>query len=192
MRTFITLAAAAPLALLAACGDTTPVEETEVVPMEAEVAELDMASEALPEVPANALDQLEYSGTYVRERGDGIERVRLNAEDDSWEYTTPDGTVTSGTYTRMDDNQRLAIEDFDGEPAYFSVANGSIYRLDSIETPPDQITVTAQYRRDASDPGEQFRRGGSTPQEQDRRETSDPGEVEDAGATVDSVPEPQP
>ena len=143
------------LALLAACGETTPADQTEVAPMDAEVAELDMATEALPEVPENALDEVDFGGAYVREGGEGNERLTLNPAEDTYEYAAPDGTVSSGSFTRMDDNRRLAIEDFAGEAAYFSVADGAIYRLDAADTPPDEITVTARYQRDESNPAEE-------------------------------------
>jgi len=187
MRKLLTLAAAAPFMMLAACGDTTPVEETEIAPMEAEVAELDMASEALPEVPENALDVVAFSGTYVREGSGGTEQVRLDAENDTWEYTMPDDTVTRGTFTRLDDNQRLMIEDFDGEPAYFSVADGTIYRLDNAETPPDEITVTAQYRRDDRASAEPIAAptgdaGEGAPRESGSTEVEAPGAAANTGA----------
>lgn len=173
MRTLtltLTLTAAAPLALLAACGETTPADQSKPAPMEAEVAELDMASEALPAVPENALDQVDYAGTYTRDGDEGRERLTLNSQDNTYEYSGPDGSVTTGSYTRMDDNRRLAIEDFNGQAAYFSVANGSIYRLTDANTPPDEITVTAQYRRDDSNPAQETGPGATVDNVADRRE----------------------
>ena len=169
MRTFITLAAAAPLALLAACGETTPADQVAVEPMDAEVAELDMSTEPLPEVPQDSLNSVNYAGTYSREGDGGTERLTLNADDDSYEYTAPDGTVRSGSYTRMDDNRRLAIEDFGGQAAYFSIADGSIYRLDDVDTPADRITVTQQYRRDDTSPAQETGPGATVDNVADRR-----------------------
>lgn len=170
MRHLIILTASAPLALLVACGETTPVEETEIVPMDAEVAELDMSAEPLPEVPENALDEVDFAGTYMREGAEGIERLTLYPADDRYEYAGADGRVTSGSFTRLEDNRRLSIEDFDGQAAYFSVADGSIYRLADADTPVDQITVAAQYRRSQSNPAQETGPGATVDNVADRRE----------------------
>ena len=148
MRPLILLTAAVSLTLLTACGKTTPADEVAVAPMDAKVAELDMSADPLAEVPENALNQIDYAGTYTRDSDLGSERLTLDPAEDSFEYTAPNGTVSRGSYTRMDDNKRLSFEDLDGRPAYFSVAEGSIYRLDDIDTPPDRISVTSQYLRD--------------------------------------------
>lgn len=155
MRHPISFTAAAPLALLAACGESTPVEETEVVPMENEVTELDIAGEALPEVPENALDEVDFSGTYIREAAGGLERLTLNTDDDTYEYVAPDGTQTSGSFARMEDNRRIALEDLDNETVYFSVAEGSIYRLSNAESPADLVSVASQYLREEAAPAEE-------------------------------------
>ncbi len=155
MRTFLTLAAAAPLALLAGCGETTPADESRAVPMDTQVPGLDeVAADPLPDVPQNALDEIQFAGTYSREAEEGTERLALDAADDTYTYTAPDGTVSTGSYTRMDDNRRLELEDIGGQPAYFSVADGAIFRLGSADASADQITVSSQFRRDAARPGE--------------------------------------
>jgi hypothetical protein len=172
MRTFITLTAAAPLALLAACGETTSADESRPEPMEIEVAALEQAepqADPLPSVPENALAEVDFGGTYARESADGTERLTLNPEDDSYEYTAPNGTVSRGSYTRLEDNRRLAIEDFAGEPAYFSIAEGSIFRLDAEDTPPNQITVTGQYQRDNTTAAQTTGPGATTDNVGDRR-----------------------
>lgn len=160
------LAVAAPLALLAACGRSTPADEANAVPMRPDVAELDAGAELLPNVPEDALESVDFAGAYTREAAGGTERMQLDPEADTWEFTAPDGTVTSGSFTRMGDNRRLAIEDFEGQAAFFSVAEGSIFRLADADTPPDEITVTSRYRRD---------------------DDSNPAQATGPGATVDNV-----
>ncbi len=173
MRTFIALTAAAPLAMLAACGETTPADELTPEPMDAEIAALDrpepVIEGALPQVPENALEEVEFAGTYSREGDAGTERLTLDPADDTFEYTAADGTVSRGSYTRMDDNRRLSIEDFDGQTAYFSVAEGSLFRLDGADTPADQITVTGQYRRDNTTAAQTTGPGATTDNVGDRR-----------------------
>lgn len=146
------LTAAAPLVLLAACGESTPVEETQVAPMDTGVAEVDRAAGDLPEVPENALSQIAFGGAYVREGASGPERIVLDSSDDSWEFLIAGESVSSGSFTRMEDNRRIELDDFDGAPAYFAVAEGVIYRLDTLETPPSEISVAGQYRRAESEP----------------------------------------
>lgn len=150
MRSPIMLAAIAPLALLAACGRTTPADQTEALPMDNEVAKLEMAAEPLPEVPENALDRIDFAGTYTREDSEGTERLTLDSAANTYEYTAPDGTTSSGSFIRLEDNRRIEIEDLDGEPGYFAIADGAVFRLGDADTSPDQITVTGQYRRDTS------------------------------------------
>ncbi|AKH43082.1 hypothetical protein FHS61_001218 [Altererythrobacter atlanticus] len=148
MRSLIALTVTAPMALLAACGEATPADEVEPAPME--TAALEAAKpEPMASPPADALDSVDYSGTYTKPSENGsIERLTLNAEDDSYEYTAGDGRTSSGTYTRMDDNRRIMIEDFGGRAGYFTVADGAVYRLPEADSSPDEITVTGMYRRE--------------------------------------------
>ena len=164
MRTFFTLTAAAPLVLLAACGETTPADESRVAPVDTEIAALDQSeAEPLPQV-ATSLDDVEFGGAYSLESPDGqSERLTLNSQDDTYEYTAANGTVTRGSYTRMDDNRRLSIEDFGGRPAYFAVADGELVRLENADTPADQITVASQrYRRDEAASAQETGPGATT------------------------------
>ena len=148
MRISIILPGVMSLAVLAACGRTVPADQADAEPVEAEVAQLDMSSQALPEVPENALGTVDFAGTYVRDTDGAAEQLTLDPADDSYIYVAPDGEVYRGTFTRMDDNRRISIEDFNGQPAYFSVADGSIYLLDDVETPADRINVIAQFQRE--------------------------------------------
>lgn len=146
MRLSYVLTAAAPLALLTACGESTPVEEVEPEPME---AELDDPAES-DEIASVNLSEYDYSGEYVMAGEDGeTESITLNADDGSFTYSGPDGETRTGEFTLMEDNRRLLIEDFDGQAGYFSIDEGALYRLsDENAAPMDRITVTAEYRRD--------------------------------------------
>lgn len=146
MRLSVVLAVA-PLALLGACGESTPVEEVEAEPMEAALEQEPADNE---EIGAVDLGEYDYSGEY-RMQGEGgeTESLTINADDSTYSYTGPDGETRTGTYTLMDDNRRLMIEDFNGQAAYFSVDEGALYRLaDANAAPMDRINVTAEYRRD--------------------------------------------
>jgi hypothetical protein len=150
MRIPIILSAAAPLALLAACGDSTPADEAEPTALDevAPTQDLAAASIDMPEVPANSLASVDYPGSYAMTDAEGrTSRITLR-DDDTYDYTGPDGTSRTGRYTRLDDGSRIMIEDFDGRAGYFSVADGAIYRLEGESTPYNEITVTGMYRRE--------------------------------------------
>ncbi|MXP40398.1 hypothetical protein GRI75_01900 [Altererythrobacter soli] len=144
MRSLIVLAAA-PLAMLAACADSTPVDEVEPEPMA--VDEVPVTID-LPEIPANSLTTIDYPGVYSR---DGRTRLRLNA-DKTYELIRPDGTSVTGAYSELPDGSRIRLEDFDGGPAWFSVGNGAIYRLPSESTPFGEITAEGEYKREPDRP----------------------------------------
>ena len=141
----LTALAAAPLAVLAACADSTPVDEVEPEPMEAEAVPVTIE---LPEIPANSLTTINYVGVYSR---DGRTRLRLN-EDLTYELIRPDGTSVTGTYSEMEDGSRIRLEDFEGGPAWFSVGNGAIYRLPDETTPYNEITAEGEYKREPDRP----------------------------------------
>lgn len=144
MRSIIILAAA-PLAMLAACADSTPVDEVEPEPMA--VDEVPVTIE-LPEIPANSLITIDYPGVYSR---DGRTRLRLNA-DKTYELIRPDGTSVTGAYSEMEDGSRIRLEEFEGGPAWFSVGNGAIYRLPGESTPFGEITADGEYKREPDRP----------------------------------------
>ena len=144
MRSLIILAAA-PLALLAACADSTPVDEVEAEPMATD--EVPVTIE-LPEIPANSLTTIDYPGVYSR---DGRTRLRLN-EDMTYELIRPDGASVTGTFSEMEDGSRIRLEDFEGGPAWFSVGNGAIYRLPDETTPYSEITAEGEYKREPDRP----------------------------------------
>jgi len=156
--------AAAPLALLAACGGG---QDEEAVPADggetgsageagtaaagtagAATAASGMAGADMPPVAGNALDTVDYTGTYALEGPGGARStVQLHREDNSYTYRDSTGGQRSGTFRRVDSN-RIAIDDFDGRTAYFSVADGALYRLHDEATPYDQVTVEGMYRRE--------------------------------------------
>lgn len=146
MRHLISLTAAAPLALLAACGDTTPVDQLEAEPLDESAivddAEVLAATEGSAALPTNQ----SYAGSYGREVGDGAIRLVLN-DDGTFEYTRSDGSSTRGSYELLADG-RLMIEDFDGQTGYFTLSEGDLYRLTDENTPASDVTVDARFARE--------------------------------------------
>ncbi|BBC71150.1 conserved hypothetical protein [Altererythrobacter sp. B11] len=132
----------APLALLAACGDSKPAEEAQT-----EVAAAP-AAPAMPEVPADALDSVNYAGTYALTRINGSQaKVTLNPEDTSYKYVAANGKESEGKFSRVDGN-RIMIDDLDGKPGYFAIADGAIYYLPDADTGVDKVLISNMYRRD--------------------------------------------
>lgn len=150
MRVAPTLTATAALALLAACGDTTPADQVEAVPMDAALAELEPRDDPLPEVPDEALTEIDFAGTYVRQNAAGTERLTLDPLVDNYEYVPSDGDEQTGSFSRMDDNRRIMIEDLGGRTAYFAIAENAIFRLPDADATADEISVAGQWRRDAT------------------------------------------
>jgi len=147
MRTLFALAAAAPLALLAACGDSTPAEEAGTEPMDNVAADASRAGETRP-VPVASLEGVDFAGDYrLADESGQTARITLR-DDDTYDYTGPDGTTRSGRYSRTEDGRRILIEDFDGQAGYFSVADGALYRLSSADAPYDEVADSPTYRRD--------------------------------------------
>ena len=148
MRHLLSLAAAAPLALLAACGDTTPADQLEAEPLDESAivddAEVLAAAEGSTALPTHQ----SYAGSYSREVGDGAIRLVLN-DDGTFEYTRTDGSTTRGSYELLEDG-RLMIEDFDGQSGYFTLSEGDLYRLADENTPASEVTVDARFAREAA------------------------------------------
>ncbi|GGD60115.1 hypothetical protein GRI62_00350 [Erythrobacter arachoides] len=135
MRKYLILTAAAPLALLAACGDndadeTAMTDDTAAADTMANdnaMADANMNAEA---GPATALaDAGDYSGVYNYTGTDGETAVRINSADSTYEYVGPDNQVQSGTYTTTPDGYRFQIADWYGSPTWFTVSNGQLVRL---------------------------------------------------------------
>ena len=157
MRRLIAVAAVAPFALLAACGDSTPAEQAAPEPMDTMGLETPDPAAVTP-VPENSLESVDFAGDYTMTGLDGsVSTITLNPDDDTFEYTAGDGTTSTGSFTRMDDGQRVMIDDIDGRPGYVAIGDGAIYRLPDADTGVDEIAVTGMYERagtpaPASDP----------------------------------------
>lgn len=149
MRITTALLAAAPLALsLAACGESESVDEIDASEMDAAALPTPAPIEESEVLAADAGATNDYVGSYSRSEEDGnTSSVRFN-DDDTYEYTAPDGTRSSGRYTR-NERGRLAIEDFDGTPGYFVLRDGDLVRLPELDQPDDEIVVEGSYARDA-------------------------------------------
>lgn len=138
MNTAARFAFAAPLALtLAACGDTTEVDdrvvETAEVQTPADVT-LPTVEVEYPEVPLDARETVEYAGTYeLRNRNNEVNTIML-AEDGTYTWTAPDGTETTGSFTWGEDNSRILIAR-DGGTEAFAVAEDVLYRLPEQDAP---------------------------------------------------------
>jgi len=125
----IRIALAAPLAL-AACGDTTEVDDRVVETAEKTPVDVSLPNipSEYPVVPADARNTLDYAGSYeLHDRNGGVSTITL---DDSGSYTWrgPDGVETTGSFTWGDDGSRIVITR-DGETNAFAVAEDVLYRL---------------------------------------------------------------
>ena len=147
MRKYLTLAAVAPLALLAACGDS----DTETTTMDDDMVATDTgmddtamadgnadASTMAPGTASTFADAGDYSGEYSYSADDGTTRnLTLNSADNTYQYTGTDGTVQRGSYEPMSDGYRIRIADYYGSPAWFGYSNGSLVQLE------DDVEITA-------------------------------------------------
>lgn len=132
MKITARIALAAPLALaLAACGDTTDVEDRVVqvpdpeTPVDVTLPEVPVE---YPAVPTDARGTVEYTGTYeLRNRNNEISSITLE-QDGAYTWRAADGTETTGAFTWGEDNRRILIER-DGETLAFAVAEDVLYRL---------------------------------------------------------------
>ena len=152
MRKFSIFAATvAPLALLAACGDNDADEMD---------ADADTTAMADSETNADAMngsntgdmtatrmsDAGDYSGVYSTTGADGSETaLRLTSDGNRYEYVGADNEVRTGTYTLADDGYRLMIDDWWGEPRWFTFSNGELVALEGdTEITTDNINVTGE------------------------------------------------
>lgn len=161
MRKSLILAAVAPLALLAACGDADTETATTDADMAADAtandtamtADADAAMEA--DAPPTALaDAGDYSGVYYYGTGADERAVRINSAAKTYDYMGSDGVMKSGTYTATPDGYRLWIEDFYGTPAWFSLSNGRLVRLEQDVEITDPTVVVTGERYDRAEEGD--------------------------------------
>ena len=133
-----------PFGLIAACGSDEPSAPAAPEPSELIAQKSDPAQ--MPAPIADGADRIDFSGSYTFTKIDGsLLTLTLNKDAGTYEYTSPDGT-TSGTYEKFDAG-RIAIADFDGRVAYFSIAPGALYRLAQANSPFDEIDLGRMYRR---------------------------------------------
>ncbi|KLE34174.1 hypothetical protein [Aurantiacibacter luteus] len=155
MRKYLILTAAAPLALLAACGDS----DADETAMADDTAAADtmandnaMAADTTAEAgPATTLaDAGDYSGVYSYTGADGDTAVRINSADMTYDYVGPDNQVQTGKYTTTPDGYRFKIDNWYGSPTWFTVSNGQLVRLneDMELNTENSMTVTGdRYTR---------------------------------------------
>ncbi len=135
MRKYTILLAAAPLALLAACGDRAEDEAVTDTDMAAETdmaADTSMAEADTSPGPATRIEDAgDVSGTYSFADDAGeTRRVELSSSDRTYRYTDSDGELRSGTYTVDDDGYRIYLADFYGEPSWFAYRNDAFWLVD--------------------------------------------------------------
>ena len=161
MRKLTILLAAAPLALLAACGDKADDTDTAAADDTA-MADVDTATTAGDDTPGPATwlkDAGDYSGTYSYTGDDGTKReLTFNSADKTYSYTAADGTKKTGTYTWADDGYRVLIDDYYGRPTYFAFRNGSFYELPANVALTDEMVVTGNRYVRADGDSEVFSR----------------------------------
>lgn len=136
MRKTTILIAAAPLALLAACGDgadeTAETADTMDTASTEATTGTDVTEADDPGTATTLADAGDYSGTYNFSSEDGETRsITLDSTDKSYSYTGEDGTEKTGTYSWASDGYRLSIPDYYGSDTYFAFRGDSFYRVPS-------------------------------------------------------------
>ena len=152
MRKHTIMLAAAPLALLAACGDGADEEAVAETDMAAETTATD-TSEPDEVAPTKIADAGDVSGAYSFTGEDGATRsITLNAADTTYSYTDDEGVEQSGTYTVTPDGYRIYLSDYYGSPGWFIYRNDALdlIRTD-FEVPPDVTIPGDRYQRDDDD-----------------------------------------
>lgn len=147
MRTRIIIVAA-PLALLAACGEGRVSEDDLAVEDVGMGLETPPNLAELPEPTENALETVDFSGTYMMTGLDGSEtRLILDREAGSYTYVGPAGNEQTGAFETLG-GSRIMIEDFGGRPGYFSVADGALYRLAGEDAAYDDVSAGSVMLRE--------------------------------------------
>ena len=154
MKKHTILAAIAPIAMLAACGDDAETVDTMEAPEVETTTEADTVSDdsqATDVTPSTIEDAGDFSGTYNFTDSTGTPRsVTLDSAAGTYSYTAENGETRTGNYTVADDGYRFTIEDYYGEPGYFTFWEGNLVRLpDDTALSGDTITVSGErYARD--------------------------------------------
>lgn len=153
MRNTTIFFAAAPIALLAACGgaetdDTMDADATTVATADADPT---AASDDYTPGPATALaDAGDYSGNYTYTADDGSQQgLTINTEDKTYSYFGPDGLTRTGDYTWTPDGFRIMIPEWSEGPTWFVIREGQLVRLDEDkEFNAETVVEGERYSRD--------------------------------------------
>ena len=153
MRNTTILLAAAPLALLAACGDAetddaTNADATTVASSESDPTASDAAGTP---GPAMKLDEAgDFSGNYTYTADDGSQRgVTIDTESKTYKYFGPDGLQRTGDYTWTPDGFRIMIPEWDEGPTWFAIREGQLVRLNEDKEFNSETMVEGErYSRD--------------------------------------------
>ena len=165
MRKFTILAAVAPLALLAACGDNDAAEvDTDADTMAADTDTTDTMDTADMDGDAatggdvataeNFNEAGDFSGDYSYTAPDGTARnVKINSTDGTYEYTGADGQMKTGRYELDASGYRFRIPDFYGSPAFFAISRGQLVEVgEDVEV--TRETDFSANRADRSQPSQ--------------------------------------
>ena len=152
MRNTTILLAAAPLALLAACGDaeTDEMSDADATTVATSEADPTAADQGTPG-PATALaDAGDYSGNYTYTASDGSQQgLTINTEDKTYSYFGPDGLTRTGDYTWTPDGFRIMIPEWSNGPTWFVIREGQLVRLnEDKEFNSETIVEGERYARD--------------------------------------------
>ena len=161
--------AVVPVALLAACGGDQPTGDAPMAGESRELAVTNTSPAQMPTPSPDGVDSVDYSGSYTFTSLDGSQSIlTIDKAAGTYNYATPNGT-TSGRYRKLDAG-RIALADFDGREAYFSIAPGALYRLAEKSSPFNEI-----------DPGRMYRRSDYVPE-------GGPGAIATSLATAETAP----
>ena len=147
MNKLTILAATAPLALLAACGDDVddveaPDTETATT-MSTDTAADTATSENM--VATRLDDASDASGTYTYTGADGsANELTVDTTAGTYSYRTTDGTERTGQYERSHDGYRFLVGDYNGGPAYFTFSNGELVRLSANRPITSEMVVEGE------------------------------------------------
>ena len=162
MRNTTILLAAAPLALLAACGDAETDDATDADATTVASSESDPTAAGEDDYtpgPATPLaDAGDYSGNYTYTADDGSQQgLTIDTESQTYSYFGPDGLTRTGDYTWTPDGFRIMIPEWNEGPTWFVVREGQLVRLDEDkEFNAETIADGERYSRD--DDNEMFTR----------------------------------
>ena len=154
MRNTAILFAAAPLALLAACGDAETDDTMDADATTVATADADPTAASDDDYtpgPATALaDAGDYSGNYSYTASDGSQQgITINDKDKTYSYFGPNGLTRTGDYTWTPDGFRIMIPEWSEGPTWFVIREGQLVRLDEDkEFNAETVVEGERYARD--------------------------------------------